>query len=255
MVAHPASLLRLYESDDIKCLGDPMLLSPAEDRTQKLRSKNRDQRDIRYDDVLQCWTAPFFMAPVNTRVVRRSEALMAEYGTPYGAGDGRDFTYNEAMSTGSKRSHAYLAQWALGALSKAGSWSLGRRLLKRFGPSPGEGPSEGAIQNGYTRCDLWGRSESSTCYKARIEYPGDAGNAFTIRCLCESALELTKPRTDLVGGEFRGGVLTPATAIGLPLIQRLKDSGTHLRAAKLTSWPELLLTLPGSTVPHPRQSR
>ena len=74
-----------------RLMGNPYSLNP--DQNFKGVDK-RDQRSARYDDDLGKWTAPFVMAAINTRIVRRSNALM---GFPYG----EDFSYTESMATGS----------------------------------------------------------------------------------------------------------------------------------------------------------
>ena len=57
---------------------DPYALNPPGDREGP---DGRDQSGVRYDDDLQSWTGPFMMAAINTRVVRRTHALM---GHPWG---------------------------------------------------------------------------------------------------------------------------------------------------------------------------
>ena len=72
-----------------KVLGDPYALNP-----KGVRGPDKgDQAGARYDQDLGMWTAPFIMAAINTRVVRRSHALM---GLPWGDG----FRYSEVMGTG-----------------------------------------------------------------------------------------------------------------------------------------------------------
>ncbi|MGD8318530.1 MAG: saccharopine dehydrogenase NADP-binding domain-containing protein, partial [Myxococcales bacterium] len=55
-----------------KILGDPYALNPEGTRG----SDQRDQTGVRFDKDLDMWTAPFIMAAINTRIVRRSHALM-----------------------------------------------------------------------------------------------------------------------------------------------------------------------------------
>ena len=50
-------------------MGDPYSLNPPGEREGPDR---RDQRDVRFDKVAEVWTAPFIMAGINTKVVRRS---------------------------------------------------------------------------------------------------------------------------------------------------------------------------------------
>ena len=53
----------------------------------------RDSHQATLDDFTGAWSAPFVMAPINTKNVHRSNALL---GHLYG----RDFVYDERMSCG-----------------------------------------------------------------------------------------------------------------------------------------------------------
>jgi short subunit dehydrogenase-like uncharacterized protein len=58
-----------------------------------------------------------------------------------------------------------------------------------------------------------------------MRHRGDPSNQATVRFVCESALCLALQEADLPGGPGRGGVLTPATALGDVLAERLRQSG------------------------------
>jgi len=73
-----------------KILTHPYSLNPEGEREGP---DDYDQRKVLFDEDAGCWTAPFVMAGVNTKVVRRSNALA---GYPYG----KDFRYREAVLTG-----------------------------------------------------------------------------------------------------------------------------------------------------------
>ena len=89
------------------------------------------------------WTGGFMMAPINTRIVRRSNALLD---WAYG----RRFRYSEHMSLGSSP----LAPIASAVMSGVGNATNGlggryfrmlpRRLVDRVAPKPGSGPSAAA---------------------------------------------------------------------------------------------------------------
>src|SRR5690606_25060805 len=72
---------------------DPYALSPNRDQDPPPRSEPDPLRP-KQEPEFGVWTAPFVMSMINTRVVRRSNALA---GYRYG----RDFRYREVMSTGS----------------------------------------------------------------------------------------------------------------------------------------------------------
>src|SRR5207248_1757638 len=84
------------------------------------------------------WLAPFMMADVNTRVVRRSNALQDwAYGST--------FRYREVMGVGygpAGFARAAGITGGLGTLMAGMSFGPTRSLLDRVLPKPGQGPSE-----------------------------------------------------------------------------------------------------------------
>lgn len=81
------------------------------------------------------------------------------------------------------------------------------------------------MDRGFFRLRLVGTSASGRKLLATIARSGDPGNRVTVPILCEAALHLaTSARDSLPGGAARGGVLTPATALGLPLLERLRQA-------------------------------
>ncbi|TCK25707.1 saccharopine dehydrogenase family protein [Pseudonocardia endophytica] len=163
------------------------------------------------------WTAPFVMAPYNTRVVRRSNALQD---WAYGRG----LRYEERMAAGRGIAGAATAAGVtgvLGAVVGAGSLGPTRRLLERVLPKPGTGPSEKTRQNGFFRLRFTGTTVDGRTVGATVAGPGDPGYAATAVMLGESALCLALD-TDLPD---RAGSLTPATAMGLSLVTRLRKAG------------------------------
>jgi short subunit dehydrogenase-like uncharacterized protein len=90
-----------------------------------------------HDADFEQWTAPFMMAAVNTRVVRRSNALL---GDAYG----RQFRYEESMLMGAGPAGAAKAlAVAAGMWLGMGAMAIGpiRRLVAPRLPAPGDGPS------------------------------------------------------------------------------------------------------------------
>lgn len=170
-----------------------------------------------YDPDFKNWVAPFVMAEVNTKVVRRSHALL---GTPYGA----SFRYSE----GTLLPYGQLG-FPLAVGLAAGSTSfqamLRNRLLRgwlsQLLPEPGEGPSRQARESGHFQIQLFGRhpDRSSASLRLRIRAERDPGYGATARMLGESAVCLAKD-----GLSSSGGVLTPAAAMGDALIVRLDEN-------------------------------
>jgi short subunit dehydrogenase-like uncharacterized protein len=97
-----------------------------------------------------------------------------------------------------------------------------RSLLDRVLPSPGEGPSEKARRTGFFRIDVHTRTASGARHVCRVAAQGDPGYAATSVMLGESALALALDEERL---PQRAGVLTPATALGTVLADRLRAAG------------------------------
>jgi short subunit dehydrogenase-like uncharacterized protein len=166
------------------------------------------------------------MAPTNTRVVRRSAALHAAWNEPYGP----DFVYQEYLKYDAPfaRAKATLATLGLGLFGAALFWKPARRLLAPLLPRPGTGPSTEVMDRGWFSCDLLGITTDARQVRGRIAHRGDPGNRATVRFLCESALALALDADLLPGAPTRGGVLTPATALGDVLARRLARPGVEI---------------------------
>lgn len=203
-----------------RLLADPYALDP--DRPGP-GPDGRDQAGVRWDPDIRAWTGPFVMAAINTRVVRRTNALL-------GYAWGRDFRYAEAMRTGTGPKGlvtAALTTAAVGGGLAALAFSPARRLLQRTVlPAPGEGPSREAQQRGFFVVRLIGRAADGSKVEGTVKGVGDPGYSETAKMLSESAVSLARdPR--LTGG----GVLTPAYALGAPLIARLRRAGMTFEVA------------------------
>jgi short subunit dehydrogenase-like uncharacterized protein len=160
------------------------------------------------------------MGPINSRVVRRSNALFADYDQPYG----REFAYEEAMEVRG-RGVAYAVAWGSGVFEGLMRFGIGRRLIGWVAPKPGQGPSEAVMDGGFFRVQLVGTADDGREVLVTMSSDGDPGNRVTVKILCESALALAVDADALPGGEDRGGVLTPATGLGEVLQRRLQAVG------------------------------
>lgn len=218
-----ASLYHLFDAGQYGQLRDPFLLNPGPAREQGNRSDQRDPLRPKYDTDLGTWVAPFFMAPVNTRVVRRSHALLSEMGQGYGKG----FSYQEYAKVKGPfpRLQAYGAASGLALAVTLCRQRVTRSVLRRLTPKPGNGPSEEVMERGFYRLLLAGRTEDGRLLRVRMQDRGDPGNRVTVKILCQSALALVLDRDKLPGGPESGGILTPATGLGLVLLERLKKTG------------------------------
>ncbi|RPH68062.1 MAG: saccharopine dehydrogenase [Myxococcaceae bacterium] len=222
-----ATAVQLFESGQARRSGHPFLLDgaarPRLSREEFLRE--RDPKGVRWNADLRRWLAPFFMAMVNTRVVRRSAMLAADAGRPYGP----RFAYREFMAMRSRLRATVLAVGLAGVQIALASPL--RPLVKRRLPPPGTGPSEEVRRNGWFRLDLVARGEDGRRAFGLVKDRGDPGNTVTVKCLCEAALALAVDGDRLPGGPSFGGVLTPATGLGQVLVERLRARGMTLEAS------------------------
>lgn len=206
-----------------KVMGDPYALVPKE-----ARGPDRgDQMTVRFDRELGMWTAPFIMAAINTRVVRRSNYLL-------GSAYGRDFRYSEVMSTGTGPAglaRATAITSGLGAfMGVAAVRPLRRQLEKRVLPKPGEGPDRESRERGFFVVRLIAkgtdRDGRDLTLRGRVEGKADPGYGETAKMLGESALCLALDGAKL---DAPGGIRTPASTMGSTLLERLRAAGMVFR--------------------------
>jgi short subunit dehydrogenase-like uncharacterized protein len=208
----------------VKVLADPYALSPDRDAEPELGDE-ADLRGAEYCEELGTWFGPFVMAPVNTRVVRRSNALQ---GWAYG----RRFRYREVMAFGSGfmgRAKALGVGGGMAALAAGLALPPSRLVLDRVLPGPGAGPNEDLVRRGFFVIEINSRTAAGERWVCRVEAQGDPGYGATSVMLGESALAL-----GLDSGKLpdRAGVLTPATGIGLALADRLAAAGQTFEATR-----------------------
>ena len=202
-----------------RVLADPYALSPDRAAEPDLGSERDSLKPLR-DDRLGGWLAPFVMGSVNTRVVRRSNALQDH-------AYGRRFRYRELMLTGRGPLGGAKAAGVAGGIAGvfAGLATPGaRQLLDRVLPDPGEGPSESTRERGFFNIDIHTTTSSGERLRCEIRASGDPGYKATAVMLGESALCLALddlPET--------AGVLTPASAMGRVLADRLTEAGHTYR--------------------------
>ncbi|MEN7342536.1 MAG: saccharopine dehydrogenase NADP-binding domain-containing protein [Pseudomonadota bacterium] len=214
-----ASMMEVIEEarGDRRCarlLMNPYSLNPRNN------ASGLDQRDavgFGHDEILDTWVAPFLMAGINTRIVRRSNALL---GNAYG----KDFRYAEYLGTGSGPTGLLKAAAVSGAMATlfvSAAFAPTRALLKRFAlPSPGEGPNEKERNDGFYRIVLAGMDAEGRVLRGEVTGDRDPGYGSTSRMLGEAAVCLSNLDTDTE--KTPGGFLTPAAAMGDALLDRLQ---------------------------------
>ena len=191
----------------ISIMKDPYALNPEGSPSGP---DGPDQSTAQFDPDFDQWTSPFMMAVVNTRVVRRSNALL---GFPWG----QSFSYGEATLCKSRYAAlgAAISSWA-GILTMA--MGPTRKLAQRFLPKPGEGPSQRVREAGFYEIFFHGVHPSDKSRDMRLKVTGDMdpGYGSTSKMLAEAAVCLAKD--DI---QVNGGFWTPASAMNEQLIARL----------------------------------
>ena len=217
-----ASLFNILATGQSDAVADPFLLNPPGSAPLDLQN-HADVKGPLRDADFAAWLGPFFMGQINTRVVRRTAALL--HYPP-------DFQYQEYLRLG-KGPVAAVAATSLSVASATSQIALRlgavRKLAERLMPAPGAGPSEASMDGGSFRCQWVGKSNSGKLVRGVIADQGDPGNRATTKMLCESALALALQLDELPGGRQHGGLLTPVTGLGDVLVQRLRDAGMILQ--------------------------
>jgi len=152
-----------------------------------------------YDEELQSWSAPFIMAPINTKNIHRSNFLMAHR---YGA----DFRYDEMLLTGDGDQGKATAEFV------AKDDSVAKSDLQ-----PGEGPSKQERENGNYDAIFAGQACTGDLMISSVQGDRDPGYGSTSKMLAEAAMCLLH-NPELASG----GLWTPAAALGDALIERLQ---------------------------------
>ena len=152
-----------------------------------------------YDAATGTWTAPFVMAPINTKNVHRTNFLL---GHPYG----RDFVYDEMIMTTIGDAGRAMAE----AIAKANPFGDAKIL-------PGDGPSKEERENGFYDVLFIGEYPDGTSVRVSVSGDKDPGYGSTSKMISESALTLLENDTP-------GGVTTPGAVMAAPLLARLEKN-------------------------------
>lgn len=149
-----------------------------------------------YDSATGTWTAPFIMAPINTKNVHRTNYLL---GHQWGA----DLVYDEMVMT------------TIGDAGKAMAEAMAK--ANPFGDSklqPGEGPSKEERENGFYDILFIGEYPDGTTIRASVQGDRDPGYGSTSKMLAETGMAL-------IENKGAGGIWTPGALLGSALIDRL----------------------------------
>ena len=198
------------DKDVRKTLTNPYGLNPKD------KQKGPDKADLQsviFDKVSNSWIAPFVMAGINTKIVRRSHALIDfKYGS--------DFSYDEATLSGKGilgklKGYFSLIPIFLATRKKG---SLIKKMVDYILPKSGEGPSEKTRISGYYNLRFYLTYQNKT-HISKVIGDMDPGYGSTSKMLAESAVCLALDKTPETYG-----ILTPSVALGDPLLKRLQEN-------------------------------
>ena len=194
-----ATMATLKEKPElIQVLSNPFSLTEGFEGPAQL-----DDSKVLLDEKLNMWVTPFVMAPINTKNIHRSNALL-------GHAYGEDFCYDEMMIAGEGEEGKQIAD-AMNSSNPMGGDNL---------PQPGEGPSKESREQGNYEVLFFADFDEGSI-EARVTGDMDPGYGSTSKMIAESALCLIQDCGDLSGGMY-----TPAPAMGEKLIKRLtKNAG------------------------------
>jgi short subunit dehydrogenase-like uncharacterized protein len=210
-----ASLSRVKEEAELdnsiyEILGNPYGLNP---KGEMQGSDKPDLMHVKFDEASKSWIGPFVMASINTKVVRRSNAL-SDY--TYG----KDFGYEESTINGKGfkgKLVGKLTAFVIGLMMDAKPGSFIKKRFDGLLPKPGEGPSKKQRENGFFNLRFYITLADGTKKLAKVTGDRDPGYGSTSKMLGESAICLAKddlPNTS--------GMLTPSVAMGDALLTRLE---------------------------------
>jgi short subunit dehydrogenase-like uncharacterized protein len=189
-----ATMSTLKEKPElIKVLANPFSLTEGFEGPSQL-----DDSKPLLDEKMNMWLSPFVMAPINTKNIHRSNALLDH-------AYGEDFCYDEMMIAGEGDEGEQMAK-AMSSGNPMGGDNL---------PQPGEGPSKESREKGNYDILFFADLEEKSI-EARVTGDMDPGYGSTSKMIAESALCLVQDCPDLAGG-----IYTPAPSMGEKLIDRL----------------------------------
>ena len=189
-----ATMSTLKEKPElIKVLANPFSLTEGFEGPSQL-----DDSKPLLDEKMNMWLAPFVMAPINTKNIHRSNALLDH-------AYGKDFCYDEMMIAGEGDEGEQIAK----------AMSSGNPMGGDNVPQPGEGPSKESREQGNYDVLFFADLEEGSI-GARVTGDMDPGYGSTSKMIAESALCLVQDCSNLAGC-----IYTPAPSMGEKLIDRL----------------------------------
>ena len=173
--------------------------------------KIKDISKTKYFPSLKLWGSPFFMESVNSKVVFFSLSNKRENDII------KALEYSEHINL-NKKSGKITHKIGTGFMNSANllmAKKFGQTILRPFLPSPGQGPSEKSINEGFFKLTTITSGKEGEII-SKMNGRGDPGNKVTVNCMLsvlDSLLETPNPTA---------GFLTPFSCFGEQIVQNLE---------------------------------
>jgi short subunit dehydrogenase-like uncharacterized protein len=226
-----ASARLTIDSGSVRSMTDPYFLDPVLLSESSLRERPGYRLESYFDKNRGVWMAPMFPGYfLNPPVIHRSCALLTEHDQGYGP----DFYYRESVDVSGMTKNAFaqrLVAWVISVSPRnmlkqiQGGSALSALLTKvvlRGNSNTGEGPREDLLDKFQYRIDIVARCADSDEAHVRVMGQGNPGYRSTANMVTEAALALARDKAELPKVY---GIVTPATGLGLAVIERMKRAG------------------------------
>ncbi len=200
----------------------PYALNPKDDPefppdAVYVRPEDKDFYLPWYDSKKAEWRNFFVMHSTNSKVIRRSQRLFKQAGFDYG----KNFVYLSEAQKAKSLFRAILVTVVLVLFAVLASIPFTRRLLQKYGPQSGSGPSAKRREKSRTAVTVTAEIDNGSKKEVSIFLTGrDLGYTDTAKMVVECALILATKKNEL---KVQGGVVTPAFAFGTDLLDTLND--------------------------------
>ena len=215
-----ASMRMLLEHDTTDSVRNMACLLPEDRSDLKAVARRSAIAWVpQYDADVKAVTAPTVPAPfINPPMVLRSWALIDDE-TLFTS----DFCYREGTHMGNLvKAPAFVP--AAATLPLQFQRNALRKLIERFAPQPGEGPSEAALDGTGYAFDIFATGAGGARLQGRMEADGHPGYRSTPEMAVAVANGLA---LGTLGRTPHFGVVTPASGLGLEAVEALVPAGVR----------------------------
>ncbi|KAM0793200.1 hypothetical protein ACM66B_000670 [Microbotryomycetes sp. NB124-2] len=210
-------------SRDKKVAANPYALSPVDGQHKHapFLAKSETFKGRRQ------WGSFWIMGPHNSAIVRRSWGIFESGGANTNVfAYGPSFKYEEMMGVPNPIVAALISVVLFIGFGFLTLVPPIRMLAEKYGPQPGTGPSKHVQETGWFKQIATVKSADNTkAVQVTMRGKGDPGYAATSKMIAECALAFVEDFDRLPPAAHAGGFLTPATAFGPVLVERLEKTG------------------------------